>query len=370
MDAAKSVTAVFSLAPGIRPIVPDPFPYDMLYPSPGAPNINAQGICFTWPTAEYAETYGLLVSSDPDMRDPREIDVRGLAESAECSVVSLKASIGSFLAKTKPPPAPVVGSLIATATFQSTPFSYLAQGLSPGATYYWQVIASNVNGSSHYPVFSFFTNFETEEVDLGSPQLLATGNHQWFSIPLVLDDPEPTAALTDDFGEYNLTWKLFRLNSGFQSIEYVPPSNQQPGNMQLEPGLGNSIQLLQPAQSTNLTITAQGRTVDLENDFVITVPPGYFHLGCPFPFRINWRDVKVGKGDDDPVSVGDVTVGLQSDPTRLWLTPPQTYDPISGAYPVSEALEPWIGYTLENRSGEELKLYVPALVAGPPGLGR
>ena len=304
--------------------LPEPFPYDEVTPSQGAAGVDPEGVCFTWPEATNSEEYRFLVSRYRDFSS-MDIEIEGLTEPLYCiGTATTSLTIGGL---SEP-----------QSNIRGPSASRTNVGLDYGQSYFWTVIGRNVHGEINYPVFGFFTQM-LEGTEIESPQPLPDSAYQMISIPLDPENPNPMAVLEDDLGPYYpAKWRLFRYESSdAQNHEY-------PDVPAMEPGIAYWLIAKQ-----GVKIDAQGTPVDMKSDFVICIPPGFFQLGCPFPFSVSWNDVKVRKGS--------VTV-LIGDSGNEWISPfLWRYE--NGGYQLAEKLEPWEGYWVENVSDEEVELLIP-----------
>jgi hypothetical protein len=166
--------------------------------------------------------------------------------------------------------------------------------------------------------------------------------YQLISVPLYPEDPHPLAVLGDDLGQYiRSVWRLFWYDSS--DDEY----HEYPRVPRVEPGLSYWL-----VSRERVEFDAEGWPVSTEEDFAITIPPGFFQLGCPFFFPVSWEAVKVRKGD--------VTVPV-GDPLNEWIHPIlKKYE--NGGYVTTHILEPWKGCWIENLSDEEVELLIPPQV--------
>jgi hypothetical protein len=311
-DGQYTVIETVSIQVGaVYPAVPDPFPFGLIYPPHGATDVDPTEICFSWPAAPNAQSYDLLVSPDTTFTS-LALESRGLIQPGYCTEIPL----------------------------------------APGTLYYWKIVTANVHGQATYPVWNFLT--EAEEGDgeddgddeeptqptvyYTSAQPLPPMEYLLISIPVQPENGDAAVVLGDGLGEYGSDWKLYRYESADGLLhEYpdVPP---------MQPGLAYLLTCRNPVQ-----LNGEGQAVPTDEDFVVTIPPGLFYLGCPFPFTVSWSEVKVRKGE--------VTVNLL-DPANQWISP-ILWKYEYGIYSFALDLEPFKGYVVENMSSEPAELLVP-----------
>ncbi len=304
------------------PSVPEDIPDDEISPYPASAGGSPERICFSWPEAQYAESYDLIVARDREF-SLVVLEVRGLTEPHYC--------IGD--------PAPYISG----------------EGLEPFQVYYWRVIVHNRHGEATYPETGFATGASEEGgegegepsacITLYSPPFVPYADvvYQMISVPLYPEDPRPLAVLGDDLGPYyRFAWRLFHYESSDGQYHEFPDVPD------MTPGIAFWI-----VANDRVEIDAHGWPVGTESDFVVRIPPGFFQLGCPFYFPVSWSEVKVRKGE--------VTV-LVGDPANEWINP-ILYKYEFGSYVPSNILEPWKGYWVENVSDEEVELLIPPRVA-------
>ncbi|MBN2466942.1 MAG: hypothetical protein JXD19_02225 [Deltaproteobacteria bacterium] len=100
-------------------------------------------------------------------------------------------------------------------------------------------------------------------------------------------------------------------------------------------------------------IDAQGWPAPTDTDFIVTLPPGMFQLGCPFYFPVNWNNVRVKNGN--------IIVPIGG-PANEWIsTRLLKYE--AGRYIMVDTLEPWSGYWVENLSDETVELLIPPVMS-------
>ena len=287
------------------PVPPSPFPYDRLTPAKGATEIDPAGLCFSWPQAANADGYRLVVGKNGDFGSP-VFQADNIAETTYC----------------------VPGA--------AEVFDY-------GTVYEWKVVAVNANGSASYPVVGFYAKLgrdgeEQPEVVLENPKPLDPFQSQAISFPLVPATSNLAALLNPLLGAYGTDWKLYRHDSSGARKEYpdVPAAT---------PGISYWLSTRKAA-----TLNVRGKTVDFSKDFAIKVPPGLFQLGCPFPFPVDWDEVKVRAGQ---------TVAKTGEPSNRWVGPLWNEN-----YQFADKLVPWKGNYIVNYSSQTVELLVPPIVGG------
>jgi hypothetical protein len=314
-DGEFTDSEIVNIEVGISlPTLPEPFPYDQVSPSQGAVDVDPEDLCFFWPEAISAQEYDLVISQDQSFTSVL-IEVNGLTEPQYC--------LGS-----------------PTATRGSRSLDY-------GQGYFWKVTARNIHGEVTYPVFGFFTQLieeGEEKVEEETPEPLPDLEYRMISVPLYPEDPDPMAVLGDDLGEYiKSEWRLFRYDSSDGEF------HEYPDVPNMTPGIAYWL-----IAKVGVKIDVEGELVDMENDFIIRIPPGFFQLGCPFPFPVKWSEVKVRKGN--------VTFPI-GDPGNEWISPFLWKYEGGEDYVIAEKLEPWKGYWVENVSDEEVELLIPPRMA-------
>ena len=143
---------------------------------------------------------------------------------------------------------------------------------------------------------------------------LPAGKWKVISVPFILDDPSPNAVLIDDLGEQNdAAWKLHRWNTANESYDKYPDV----GNF--SPGRAFSI-ISKEAKTVD---TGPGRDVSRQSDFVINLLSGWSQIANPFPFSIDWNEVRV-KRNGEVVSISEAQArGWLRD--KIWFWDGQSY---------------------------------------------
>ena len=113
---------------------------------------------------------------------------------------------------------------------------------------------------------------------------LPAGKWKMISIPFTLDDPSPNAVLVDDLGGQNdAVWKLYRWNTVNESYDKYPNAGDfSPGKV-----------LWIISKDAKTVDTGPGRDVSRQTDFVINLLSGWSQIGNPFPFSIDWNEVRI-----------------------------------------------------------------------------
>lgn len=113
---------------------------------------------------------------------------------------------------------------------------------------------------------------------------LPAGKWKMISVPFTLDDPRLDAVLVDDLGPQNdAVWKLYRWNTANESYDKYPNVGD------FSPG--KSFWII--SEDAKTVDTGPGTDVSRQSDFVINLPSGWSQIGNPFPFSIDWNEVKV-----------------------------------------------------------------------------
>jgi hypothetical protein len=174
-------------------------------------------------------------------------------------------------------------------------------------------------------------------VYLGSytvPVELPAGAYRMVSIAADLGSATAAAVFEDDFGmPESARWRL---------AQYSPVTNRYDEI----PNGANSF----ADGAAFWIITAEGGAFDIDiaestnpdSLPTITLLPGYNQIGNPYAFPVAWDAILAASG------LGGAAIGR-----------PMAYDGVS-PYVIVEVLEPWTGYFVENRTGQILRLEVPA----------
>jgi len=172
---------------------------------------------------------------------------------------------------------------------------------------------------------------------------------QMISVPAELDNAGADAVLKDNLGEQdNTVWKLYRWNTITGEYDCYPDivSSFTPGE---------AFWLI-TRDSKSLDVEG-GMSVDTSGDYAISLLVGWSQIGCPFPFNVDWNNVKVKKDSE--------TVSIEQAQTNGWVRDKIWYWNGSD-YEFSEApsgiLEPWKGYWV--KALVNCQLLIPPLETG------
>lgn len=170
------------------------------------------------------------------------------------------------------------------------------------------------------------------------------GKWKMISVPFTLDDPSPNAVLVDDLGEQNdAVWKLYRWNTANGSYDKYPNVGD------FSPG--KSFWII--SQDAKTVDTGPGTDVSRQSDFVINLPSGWSQIGNPFPFSIDWNEVKVRR-NAEVVSILEAQArGWVRD--KIWYWDGQSYLVYQAP---SGTIDPYEGYWVKALL--DCELLVPA----------
>ena len=159
---------------------------------------------------------------------------------------------------------------------------------------------------------------------------LPAGKWKMISIPFTSDDPSPNAVLVDDLGTQNdAVWKLYRWNTANESYDKYPNVDD------FSPG--KSFWII--SEDAKTVDTGPGTDVSRQTDFVINLPSGWTQIGNPFPFSINWDEVRV-KRNAEVVSILEAQArGWVRD--KIWYWDGQSYLVYQAP---SGTIDPYEGY--------------------------
>jgi len=304
-------TATVFVYPSL-PLIPDPLPAQQLYPGQGAVGIGPDDLCFSWPAAQNATLYDLYVSRDP------------LLASVEHTIRDLNEPLFCVDASSGPRPEEIF--------------------LAPYQCYFWTVVARNVYGAAAYPVFGFVTDAQGE-VCCMTPTPFPDMVYDMISFPLYPSNPDPVAVLKDELGPYDPSrWRLFWYSP--KDTAY----HEYPDVPDVTPDIGYWL-----ITTWDTPLSANGFPVSMEKNFVLSIPPGYVQIGCPFPFPVAWREVWVRNG---------AFTTLVTAPQNIWTTP-VLWKYENNTYVPSDLLEPWRGYWIQNVSDQTVELLIPARMFMP-----
>ena len=169
----------------------------------------------------------------------------------------------------------------------------------------------------------------SSDLSFSSPNLA----YRMISVPIDLDNPSPSSVLEANLGPYDDTqWRLLKYISGTNQ-EFTKASI---GNF--DPGRGFWL----ITRGSKPLLTGSGKSVTTEQNYVITLPPGWSQIGNPFAFTVNWDDV-IKNGNVDDVLVG--YQGSANDATGYDFTRTQ--------------LQPFQGYFVNNQEAINITIEIP-----------
>ncbi|MBN1824698.1 MAG: choice-of-anchor D domain-containing protein [Candidatus Eisenbacteria bacterium] len=190
---------------------------------------------------------------------------------------------------------------------------------------------------------------------------LTGGRHQMISVPLFTGSASGWEVFPDDLGEHDpARWRLgrYRTDAG----DYA----EYPGDLGAPIDAGYGFWL----------ITAEDRKVDVdgfavypsEEDSCFSVlleggsGGGWNQIGDPFAYAVSLSDCMIRADGDHRYSLTEAAqLGLIEDAFHDW-----RYDQGgTGGYVEADHLEPWRGYFVNNTSGYDLELLVPARESVP-----
>ncbi len=122
---------------------------------------------------------------------------------------------------------------------------------------------------------------------------LEAQTHKIISVPLILSNPEIDAVLQDDYGEYNVLprqWRIFR----FENDVYSERPNI---NAQFTPG--TAFWLI--TRDGNAFDVEAAQSVNSSQPFEITIQPGWNQISTPFAFAVDWDAVAANGNVQNPV---------------------------------------------------------------------
>jgi len=172
---------------------------------------------------------------------------------------------------------------------------------------------------------------------------LPAGKWKMISIPFTLDDPRLDAVLVDDLGPQNdAVWKLYRWNTANESY------NKYPNVGDFSPG--KSFWII--SEDAKTVDTGPGTDVSRQTDFVINLPSGWSQIGNPFPFSIDWDEVRVRR-NAEVVSILEAQArGWVRD--KIWYWDGQSYLVYQAP---SGTIDPYEGYWAKALLDCELLVY-------------
>ena len=166
------------------------------------------------------------------------------------------------------------------------------------------------------------------------PEALAPATYRMVALPLVPDEAAPPAVFGDDFGAYDpAVWRLFQWDPVADAYDELP------GSGALVPG--RAVWVIARAGGPFDVVDAV--SADASGPKTITLQPGWNQISTPFGFPVAWDDVE---GSD-------------------LVSPPVAWDG-RGYDPDQAVLEPWVGYFVENTTGQPVALSVPPVASSVP----
>lgn len=188
-----------------------------------------------------------------------------------------------------------------------------------------------------YPSFHPRSSPAVQQVRIESaetPLPLNPWTYSMISVPLQLDDPQPSSFLLDDFGPYiSSQWRLFRWQNEAYTEGPDFPDEALPGHA-----------FFIVTNSGGLFDVENGWSVDTSQPFSIPLRPGWNQVGNPFAFPVSWQEIRE-TSQIDAVAFYDGTEVIQ-DPSRI------------------RTLEPWQGYWVLNNSSHVRSMNVPPIESG------
>ncbi len=166
------------------------------------------------------------------------------------------------------------------------------------------------------------------QVPVGSEQ----NAFRMFSVPALLNQTDLKAIFTPALGELTpKNWRLFY----WENNQYAELGQSLTND--LEPGRAFWI----ISKKSNQADFGAGSTVTRSHPFRIILYPGWNQIGNPFTFPVTWQDIK------------------QQTPAAAWLDTLYHY---SGEYTLTDQLQPFEGYWVENRlKTDTVHLVIPVL---------
>lgn len=199
-----------------------------------------------------------------------------------------------------------------------------------GVEYY--ISAASAQGPIRFPgtgVDTLRVNIET----FMSPSTFRSRVYKMISVPVELANPSLLSVLGDDFGSYDPNvWRLFRWENN-RNVEFP--------DIRARFTPGEAFWLVShAANGFGIDI---GKSVPTLLPISIVLDTGWNQIANPFAFRVSMNSVSPS---------GDVS--------NLYF-----FDGESPYVPNVNVLEPWEGYFIENRSGEQVVLQVAPVEASP-----
>ncbi len=199
-----------------------------------------------------------------------------------------------------------------------------------GVEYY--ISAASAQGPIRFPGFGVDTlrvNIET----FMSPSTFRSRVYKMISVPVELANQSLLSVLGDDFGSYDPNvWRLFRWENN-RNVEFP--------DIRAHFTPGEAFWLV--SHAANGFGIDNGKSVPSLLPLSIVLDTGWNQIANPFAFRVSMNSVSPS---------GNVS--------NLYF-----YDGESPYVPNVNVLEPWEGYFIENRSGEQVVLQVAPVEASP-----
>ncbi|MFH1278628.1 MAG: choice-of-anchor D domain-containing protein [Candidatus Eisenbacteria bacterium] len=189
---------------------------------------------------------------------------------------------------------------------------------------------------------------------------ISAERHTMIGVPMLTSGAHPTDVFQDDFGDHDI--KKWRLGRWFPASDaYL----EYPNELGVPVEAGSGFWLITRDIST---YTLSGfSTLPPPGDTTVSIglPGGagswWSQIGHPFAYPVEWNRCLVRKGDGRvyPIDAqpGD---GLVEVAAYTYV-----YAEEAGEYKEAPALEPWHGYFVNNISGDDLELLVPARESAP-----
>ncbi|HXG01139.1 MAG TPA: T9SS type A sorting domain-containing protein [Bacteroidota bacterium] len=195
---------------------------------------------------------------------------------------------------------------------------------------YFIAFVSNT-GYTRFPQSGVDT-IRTRFVQFASPLALGARRYRMISVPADLNNIDKRSVLEDDLGAYDPTrWRFFRWEQD-RYVEYPElAANFTPGTafwLITHAGGGFDIE--------------NGRSVSSLSPATIVLDTGWNQIASPFAFPVDWGEL-----------ISNVNV-----------TPAYFFDGSQYQLDIT-VLNPWEGYFVENRSGQQVSVIVPPVEAQP-----
>ncbi|MBD3390783.1 MAG: DUF2341 domain-containing protein [Chitinivibrionales bacterium] len=183
----------------------------------------------------------------------------------------------------------------------------------------------------------------TRDVIIGTdrypmPGMFSAGHYRMVSVPL----DHPTGSLTDTYlddlgGTFdNAAFRMYRTEGdGFTEVLRETDLMVRPGR----------AVWLRTKDSVTLDLDS-ARSLPVSTVYLDTVAPGWNAIASPFPFALDWSEIKDSTGAD-----------------TAWLTNVYAYDHLANTWSdpaLTRRMEPWEGYLIRNDTTVERVLRIPA----------